>query len=240
MSPGDSDSPAVNDSQAVKFSLLGLFVVLWVVSCLYPPYPNELVLQHIPTVIAVLLLVAVEFILPLSLGSYIAVLAFLCLHLLGARYLYSNVPYHEWFDVLRGRDARPLGAWHRNHYDRMVHFSYGLMLTGVACEFLRKATAMSGAWGWTMAISVILCTSALYEIIEWCIALLLAPDAAEAYNGQQGDMWDAQKDMTLALVGSVIACAASLVASTISHTDRIATNRLPPGEGRARGTTWRR
>jgi putative membrane protein len=218
MPPGDSRSRALSDSRAVKFSLLGLFVALWVVSCFDPPYPDELVLQHIPTVIAVLLLVVVEFFLPLSLGSYIAVLAFLCLHLLGARYLYSNVPYHEWFDVLRGRDAQPLGVWHRNHYDRLVHFCYGLLLTGVAGEFLRKATAMSRAWAWLMAISVVMGTSALYEIIEWCIALVLAPDAAEAYNGQQGDMWDAQKDMALALIGSIIACAASIAASTIART----------------------
>jgi putative membrane protein len=215
----------------VKFSLLGLFVSLWVVSCLAPPYPDELVLQHIPTVIAVLLLVVVEFILPLSLGSYIAVLAFLCLHLLGARYLYSNVPYHEWFDVLRGRDAQPLAAWHRNHYDRLVHFGYGLLLTGVAGEFFRKATAMSRAWAWLMAISVIMGTSALYEIIEWCIALLLAPDAAEAYNGQQGDMWDAQKDMALALIGSIVACVGSLAAS-LMHSRNVAQRTPLPSEER--------
>ena len=60
----------------------------------------------------------------------------------------------------------------------------------------------------------------VYEILEGCIAFLLAPDAAEAYNGQQGDMWDAQKDMMLALAGSVIACAASVVAYTISRANR--------------------
>jgi putative membrane protein len=240
MPPGDSGSQPLGDRRTVKFGLLGLFIALWIVSCLSPPYPDELVLQHIPTVIAVLLLVAVEHFQPLSLGSYVAVLCFLSLHLLGARYLYSNVPYHEWFDLLQGREAKSLPAWRRNHYDRLVHFFYGLLLTGVACEFLRKATAMSRGWAWTMAISVIMGTSALYEIIEWCIALLLAPDAAEAYNGQQGDMWDAQKDMTLALVGAVIARTASIVASTIPHTDRIATNPLPPGERRVRGTTWRR
>ncbi len=150
-------SPA---SWTCKLWLLALFLSLWVVSCLYPPYPDELVLQHIPTVIAVILLVAVEVVQPLSTASYIAVLLFLCLHLLGARYLYSNVPYHEWFDRLQGGDGRSLAEWRRNHYDRLVHLFYGLLLTGVASEFLQKVTRVSRAWAWLLAICVIMATSA--------------------------------------------------------------------------------
>ncbi|HVU89108.1 MAG TPA: DUF2238 domain-containing protein [Pirellulales bacterium] len=220
MSPGDGYWRAFIAARTRKLWLLGLFVALWIISCLYPPYPDELVLQHIPTVLAVIFLVTVDFLQPLSLSSYTAVLAFLCLHLLGARYLYSNVPYHEWFDLLQGGDGQPTAEWQRTHYDRMVHFFYGLLLAGVACEFLRKAARMSRVWAWLMAISVIMATSALYEIMEWCVALLLAPDAAEAYNGQQGDMWDAQKDMTLALFGSLIACAASVAASPLLRPNR--------------------
>ena len=85
MSPGGADSRTAAAARTRKFWLLVLFIGLWIISCIHPPYPDELVLQHIPTVIAVVLLVAVEIVQPLSLASYMAVLAFLCLHLLGAR-----------------------------------------------------------------------------------------------------------------------------------------------------------
>jgi putative membrane protein len=217
---GDAHSRASSAARTGKRWLLGLFIALWVVSCLYPPYPDELVLQHIPTVLAVILLVTIDAAQPLSLAGYIAVLAFLCLHLLGARYLYTNVPYLEWFGMLRGHGATALAEGQRNHYDRLVHFLYGLLLAGVAREFLQKATAMSCGWAWLMAICVIMATSAMYEILEWCVALLLAPEQAEAYNGQQGDMWDAQKDMTLALAGSLVACIISLAATLKSSVNR--------------------
>ena len=151
MPPGNACSRTLSAVPRCKRWLLGLFVVLWIVSCIRPPYPDELVLQHIPTVLAVLLLVAVDAVQPLSRASYVAVLAFLCLHLLGARHLYTNVPYHEWFGILPGHGAGAFAEGQRNHYDRLVHFLYGLLLAGVAREFLQKATSMSDAlvagWG---------------------------------------------------------------------------------------------
>ncbi len=154
--------------------MLGAFVVLWFVSCLCPPWPEELVLQHIPTVIAVVSLVTLDRYQPLSVASFAAVLAFLCLHLLGARYLYSNVPYEEWYHAILGHGARPVAEWSRNHYDRLVHFFYGLLFVGVAWEVVEKSIAPPRVWTVAIAIGAILASSALYELLEWWLALALA------------------------------------------------------------------
>jgi putative membrane protein len=66
---------------------------------------------------------------------------------------------------------------------------------------------VSGVWPYLAGIGFILSTSAVYEIIEWMLAMLMAPDWAESYNGQQGDIWDAQRDMALAAIGSLISVA---------------------------------
>jgi len=207
--PGPARDQRAEDCAArpLKRWLLAAFVGLWIVSCLWPPYPHELVLQHIPTLLAVGLLVAINRYQSLTAASYAAVLAFLCLHLLGARYLYSNVPYVEWWQALTSRATTPRGAWHRNHYDRLVHFCYGLLLVGVGTEFLERACRLSRCWATFLALNIILSSSALYELLEGLIGHVLDPAAAEAYNGQQGDMWDAQKDMALALAGAFTAIA---------------------------------
>jgi putative membrane protein len=207
MSSGGQESRVASRASAFKPWLLGGFVALWIASCIDPPWPHELILQHIPTVIAIALLITLDRYQPLSLASFTAVLAFLSLHLLGARYLYSNVPYREWFDALVGGTSSSI-HWQRNHYDRLVHFCYGLMLVLVVREVLDKSLALPRGWGVPMAIGAILASSALYELLEWLVAVALSPDQAEAYNGQQGDMWDAQKDMALALAGAIAGCLA--------------------------------
>jgi putative membrane protein len=69
--------------------------------------------------------------------------------------------------------------------------------------------ALSPRQTFVLAVMAVMCTSLIYEWLEWAIALLLSPEAAEAYNGQQGDMWDAHADMLLATVGSVLAWPAT-------------------------------
>ncbi len=142
---------------------------------------------------------------PLSRANYAAIITFLCLHLLGARYLYSNVPYDEWSKILLGTELSSALGWQRNHYDRLVHFCYGLLMFGACSQLLRDELPVSIAWSRALALMTILATSAVYELLEGLIALLLSRESAESYNGQQGDMWDAQKDMALALAGALLA-----------------------------------
>ncbi len=106
---------------------------------------------------------------------------------------------------MTGGDLAALTGWSRNHYDRLVHLAFGLLFVPPAVEV--AADGRAGAEGRTAgsALSFVLSVSCLYEIFEWGLALTLAGDMAEDYNGQQGDMWDAQKDMALALLGALIA-----------------------------------
>lgn len=86
----------------------------------------------------------------------------------------------------------------------MVHFAYGLLLVVPAKEFIEKGIKIRSGAVWWFAWEFIMATSMLYELAEWLVAILLSPEAAEAYNGQQGDMWDAQKDMGLATLGALL------------------------------------
>ena len=184
---------------------LALFLLFWAATCFDPPYPRELVLQHIPTTAALALLVRLQGRRVLSRTNGRLVLAFLALHALGARYLYSYVPYDDWVTAVFGRSLSSICGFTRNHYDRAVHFAYGVLLFFPVREVLVRRFGQAGFSGDLLAIQFILATSALYELVEWAVALAFAPDWAEHYNGQQGDMWDAQKDMALASLGGLAA-----------------------------------
>ena len=161
MSPSVCDANGALPRQKCKHILLGTFGVLWLVSCLSPPWPHELMLQHILTVLAVVLLITLDHYQPLSLASFAAVLAFLCMHLLGARYLYSNVPYVEWYHAILGHGTQPPAELQRNQYDRLVHFFYGLLLVGVAREVIEKSIAPLCVWTVAISIGAILASNSL-------------------------------------------------------------------------------
>lgn len=135
--------------------------------------------------------------------SALSVWLFLLLHTLGARWIYSYVPYDEW--------VRALTGWHiaagRNGYDRFVHFACGALLTLPIAEMARRKRSS----GLFVALAMIGLASAVYEIFEWALTIVAAGETADYYNGQQGDVWDAQKDMALALAGSLVAIAVMLV-----------------------------
>ena len=92
-------------------------------------------------------------------------------------------------------------------YDRLVHFAFGALFYApvreVAQRYLRQTPMLAALF----AIGFVLSVGALYEIFEGLLTLMVAPEMADDYNGQQGDMWDAQKDMGLAFVGGLLAAA---------------------------------
>jgi putative membrane protein len=134
------------------------------------------------------------------------VVGFALLHMLAARWIYSYVPYDAWFQSLFGWSPTAAFGWTRNHFDRLVHFAYGLLLFRpfrLSWGRLARSERAGGLIAWEF----ILATSALYELFEWGLTLLLSPGDAENYNGQQGDLFDAQKDMALAALGGLVAWA---------------------------------
>lgn len=184
-----------------------LFAILWVVLAIEPNDRRDWALENALSVTFVVVLFLTARQLPLSRISYTLIFLFLCLHEVGAHYTYAEVPYDRWFEALFGTTFNDVMGWERNHFDRLVHFSYGLLLAYPIREvFLRVADAR-GFWGYFLPLDVTMSTSALFELIEWAAASIVGGDLGAAYLGTQGDVWDAQKDIALASLGAVIAMA---------------------------------
>ena len=168
------------------------------------PYPDIAPLQHVPTVLLILAAPVLLRRWPLSDGSVGCILAFFLLHTLAGRYTYSNVPYDAWGRALLGVSIDRMFGLVRNGFDRLVHLSFGLLAIRPFAEAARRHGGMGRKAAIVSAFLFVGAVSALYEIFEWLLTIVVAPGMADEYNGQQGDMWDSQKDMAIALVGASV------------------------------------
>jgi putative membrane protein len=193
--------------------LLALLVALSVALGIAPHDRADWLLENALLFGGVAVLVATRRTLPLSRLSYTLIFLFLSLHAVGAHYTYSLVPYDAWVEAVTGRTLSSLTGWDRNHYDRLVHLCYGLLLAYPAREVFLRVADVRGFWGYFLPLDVVMATSTLYELIEWAAAMVFGGDLGIAYLGTQGDPWDAQKDMALAGLGAIIAM---LVTATIN------------------------
>ena len=193
---------------SVKWTLLALLAAAVVLACLRPPYPEEMYLQHSPTIALLIALPLLSRRFPLSNAAFGCLVAFMLLHTLGGRYNYSNVPYDRWATAWLGHDLSSALGWSRNHYDRLVHFAFGLLWARPVCEVSERHFGIPRHVAWISTVGFLLAFSALYEIFEWGLTVVLSPQEAGEYNGQQGDLWDAQKDMALALAGTLLGVVA--------------------------------
>ncbi len=191
----------------LQLALLSLTALSTGISFINAPYPAELQLQHVPTVVILLAMAISSRFFRLSQSSFTCLIAFLWIHILGARWIYSFVPYDQWSQTLFHFSISDRFGWTRNHYDRFVHLASGILLLPPAAEGLQRLGGMGPKGAALMAASAVMAVGALYEIVEWQIAVTLSPRQAEAYNGQQGDLWDPQKDLALALVGAILSAA---------------------------------
>ena len=144
---------------------------------------------------------------PLSRISYTLLFIFLCLHEVGSHYTYAEVPYDAWWKSIFGQTFNSLMGWERNHFDRLVHFSYGLLLAYPIREVFHRVAQVKGFWGYFLPLDVTMSTSMLFELFEWAAAEIFGGELGVAYLGTQGDIWDAHKDMGLATLGAIIAMA---------------------------------
>lgn len=134
--------------------------------------------------------------LPFSQLSYVLLAVFLTMHLVGAHYTYAETPLGFWF-----KDAL---HWQRNHYDRFVHFGFGLLWAYPIYEWLRRSAKVGAGWAPFLALTIVSACSAFYEVAETMVALVVSPELGDAYLGTQGDIWDAQWDMFLAIAGAMM------------------------------------
>jgi putative membrane protein len=126
--------------------------------------------------------------------SYVLVTVFMILHVIGSHYTYAEVPF-----------GVNIGAWlgvERNMYDRLVHLLFGVVFVYPLFEYLKRHVKLGGFLVYFVSFITICAFAGFYEVLEWIATSVLAPETGAAFLGTQGDIWDAQKDMALAMVGS--------------------------------------
>ena len=129
--------------------------------------------------------------------SFLLICLFLCLHVYGSKHSYAENPFGFWL--------QDKFNWERNHYDRIVHFGFGFLLAYPMRELFLKWLRFPRWVAWILPIEITLSIGSLYELIEWGVADIFFPEQGMAYLGTQGDIWDAQKDIFLAVLGAGIA-----------------------------------
>lgn len=188
-----------NDMKKIELYHLFLFVVFlafWIWAAIEPSYRDGWLLENYLVFIFVPIIIIAGFYFKLSKVSYTLITIFMILHVIGSHYTYAEVPFgyiiQDWF----GAD--------RNMYDRLVHFGFGFLLAYPVREIFMRLTKARGIWGYYFPVELTFAFSAIYELIEWGAAAVVNPEAGLAFLGAQGDIWDAQKDMALAGLGSLI------------------------------------
>ena len=172
-----------------------IVVILW---SAWRPYDRfTWWLEVTPGLVAIVVLLATYRRFHFTTLCYTLIALHICVLCVGGHYTYARVPAFEWL--------RPLFAWQRNNYDRLGHFMQGFVPAIITREvLLRFGVLARKSWLPFLVLSICLAISALYELIEWWTALL-SGGAASDFLGTQGDVWDTQSDMFVALIGATAA-----------------------------------
>lgn len=177
--------------------LLLWLVALWIAMAIEPFNRGDWLLENLLVFVYAALLIATYRKFRFSSLSYGLFGVFLSLHLVGAHYTYAEMPLGFWlqetFDLSR------------NHYDRIVHFSFGLLVAYPFREFLIRVAGVREGWSYLLVLVTVLGFSGFYEALEGAAAVIVSPELGMAFLGTQGDIWDAQKDTALAFAGAVVA-----------------------------------
>ncbi|WPN45220.1 MULTISPECIES: DUF2238 domain-containing protein [unclassified Pseudomonas] len=193
-----------NRHSRYELALLTVFLLIVLASGFSPRSRVDWALENVLVLLLVGTLIAFSGRFRLSAVSITLVFVFLCVHELGAHYTYSLVPYDQWSSGMFGFSLEKSFGVHRNHYDRLVHLSYGLLLVYPVREVLMRLTPLRGFWLFFIALNIMLSTSALYELVEWVGGAFLGDDTSKAFVGAQNDPWDSQKDMAIAVAGALV------------------------------------
>ncbi|HUX63231.1 DUF2238 domain-containing protein [Sulfuricella sp.] len=182
---------------AALWVLVYFATLIW--SGTHPKDALTWLLEVLPAMIAFVLLAATRRRFPLTPLAYFLILIHGLILMVGGHYTYAEVPLLD-----------PLGdyfGWQRNNYDKLGHLAQGFVPAIVAREILlRNAVVASGKWLFFIVVCICLAISAFYELVEWWVALA-SEQAAEAFLGTQGYVWDTQSDMAYALLGTIAALA---------------------------------
>jgi len=195
--------------------LLAIYTVIWAALAIDPVFRHDWLLENVLVVFSVPLLIFTAKHLRFTNFTYTCLFLFFVLHSIGSHYTYALVPYDEWFRSLTGNSLNELLGFERNHFDRLVHFLYGLLITPAAIELFAHYGRYPAVWAVLFPAFFMSAHAGLYEIIEWGAAIWFGGDLGQAYLGTQGDIWDGQKDMALAFAGTAIVMVAYAVAGRL-------------------------
>ena len=194
-----------------RLGLALLFLLVWGALAVSPLDRSDWAFENALSVLFVGVLAASTRWFPLSRVSYTLIFLFMCLHSLGAHYTYAQVPYDAWVEAITGSSLNEVMGWRRNHFDRLVHFSYGLLLAYPVREVFLRVVDVRGFWGYFLPLDVTMSTSMIFELFEWAVAESVGGELGMTYLGTQGDVWDAHKDMALASLGALIAMSLTVL-----------------------------
>jgi putative membrane protein len=191
--------PELRRHARLPLVLLALLALISILTLWAPPAGRtSWCLEVGPGLIEIAVLAAVYRRLPLSHFIYVAIFLHVQILIYGGYYTYALTPLGNW--------AKEHFHLARNHYDRIGHLALGVVPSLLTREILlRKTPLKPGAWLFFLVCCVVLAFAAFWELLEWWTAVLAAPDVGVAFLGSQGDVWDAQWDMLLALIGALLA-----------------------------------
>jgi putative membrane protein len=191
--------PELRRHARLPLALLAVLALICLATLWSPPAGRtSWCLEVGPGLIEIAILFAVYRRLPLSHFVYIAIFLHVQILIYGGYYTYALTPLGNW--------AKATFHLSRNHYDRIGHIALGVVPSMLTREVLLRCTPLKrGGWLFFLVCSVVLAFAAFWELLEWWTAVLAAPDVGTAFLGSQGDVWDAQWDMLLALLGALAA-----------------------------------
>lgn len=184
-------------SQTTQWIWISIFVTVLIWSGIHPHDTFTWFLEVVPALIGFVILAITRKTFPLTPLLYTLILVHCIILMVGGHYTYAEVPLFDWIKELFNQT--------RNNYDKLGHLAQGFVPAMIAREILIRKQVVNGKyWLAIIAISFALAFSALYELIEWWVALSTGEDA-EAFLGTQGYVWDTQSDMGTALLGAILA-----------------------------------
>jgi putative membrane protein len=184
-------------------AMIVIYAGLWIWMAIAPYSRFDWVLENLLIWAALIALISTYKLITFSNFSYALFGLFLALHTVGAHYSYNENIVDVWMKLILHSE--------RDNYDRLVHFSFGLLLAYPLREAMSAWTQLSRRWLYVMTCVTILALGAFYELIEMWVATLVAPEIGTLFLGTQGDQWDTHHDMALALYGAVIAMVVTAV-----------------------------
>jgi len=197
-------------SDRLPLILLIAFAIFWLVIAINPYDRFTWAIENILSVLLVLLLIVTYRMFRFSNTAYILLFSFLILHTLGSYYTYTNMPIFKWIQAMFD--------FSRNHYDRVVHFLFGLIFYFPIYEIVTRKLKIKGWISYLLPFLIIVSLKTIYEILEY-LAVIFTHNLAfsDSFLGMQGDYWDAQKDILFGMAGAAISMVVCWVRKRVNY-----------------------